>query len=709
MAAAKEKPKSSRKLAPNLLFWVLLVVIVAAGIYLRLANLDSDPPIYFDGYGQSLTTDPYHYVLHARNQLLFGQSDPFNQERWRVFEYTLVSGLSYVLFALFGISRINANLAGLIPSLLAIFLFAAAMRKFVSRWGMLLILFLLLSNKVLYVYGRLPYTENGLLLIAAALFFVFAYYRHQLWGIITMGVLVALAGLSCKIFGFLLIVPVIVSIWLESEPRRKKDILTVVGSTLAAVLLWFILIFGGKFGAFTDFLFKQTIGLYGFPEALKSPLTFIVKLISFGNDSLFYYLGPALSITGFLSLIVLIRFHSWKSLKENLPLLFLIVWFVAGQIFFMPENYRPLRYIFMLYFPLAGLAGYLFSQKFDRFKKMPSREGKIFIAVLFLAFWMTIDQIAYNGYAMSGNLADSEKDSATIVRIMLVPAALLTFLEIRYHLIRRVISLRYAKVTAFVLISVVGLWNFGQEYNQWEKQRAYASKEAGEDLAQILGENAVISGPLTPTLLLENRLKGLIYAAGVSNDDPDLFRKIPVTHIAVDGGASGILIKEFPYLEKAEKVTEYWIRNSGIVLVRVTDLTGNAAASSYKMTDYEIGWRFKEEKQNDSALFYMERFASKYPNNKSVLKAISDLYALSGKFELGLQALQKAANLYPDDFSVQWALAIYLHKMYIGSGDKSYQVLAFQAYLKTVAKNPYKADEIKSVSKKIAEMRLGNQ
>jgi tetratricopeptide (TPR) repeat protein len=407
--------------------------------------------------------------------------------------------------------------------------------------------------------------------------------------------------------------------------------------------------------------------------------------------------------------MVLIRFHSWKSLKENLPLLFLIAWFVAGQIFFMPENYRPLRYILMLYFPLAGLAGYLISQKFDRFKKMPPREGKIFIAVLFLAFWMTIDQIAYNSYALSGNLADSEKDSAMIVWIMLVPAALFTVLEIRYRLIRRVIALKYAKVTAFVLILVVGLWNFGDEYIQWEKQRAYAMKEAGEDLAQILGENAVISGPLTPTLLLENRLKGLIYAAGVSNDDPDLFRKIPVTHIAVDGGASGILIKEFPYLEKAEKVTEYWIRNSGIVLVRVTDLTGNAEASSYKMTDYEIGWRFKEEKQNDSALFYMERFASKYPNNKSVLKAISDLYALSGKFELGLQALQKAANLYPDDFSVQWALAIYLHKMYIGSGDKSYQVQAFQFYRKTVAKNPYKSDEIRSISKKIAEMRPGNQ
>jgi 4-amino-4-deoxy-L-arabinose transferase-like glycosyltransferase len=709
MAAAKEKPKSSRQLALNLLFWVLLVVIVAAGVYFRLAALDSDPPMYFDGYGQSLTTDPYHYVFHARNELLFGESDPFNQERWRVFEFTLVSGLSYILFALFGITRINANLAGLIPALLAIFLFTAAMRKFVNRWGLLLILFLLLSNKVLYVYGRLPYTEDGLLLIAAALFFIFAYYRNRLWGIITMGALVALAGLSCKIFGFLMIVPVIISIWLENAPNRKKEILAVIGSTLAAVLLWFILIFGGRFGAFTDFLFKQTIGLYGFPEAFKSPLTFIAKLINFGNDSLFYFLAPVLGLAGFLGFLVIIRFHILKSLKENLPILFLIVWFIAGQIFFMPENYRPIRYIFMLYFPLAGIAGYLFSQKFDQFKKLPPREGKIFIAVLFIALWVIIDQIAYNSYALSGGLTDSEKDSAMIVWITLVPAALLTFLELRYHLLRGLISLRYAKMAAFVLILAGGLWNFGQDYNQWEKQRAYAGKEAGEDLAQVLGENAVISGPLTPTLLLENKLKGLIYAAGVSNDDPDLFRKIPVTHIAVDGGASGILIKEFPYLEKAEKVTEYWIRNSGIVLVRITDLTGNAEASSYKMTDYEIGWRFKEEKQNDSALFYMERFAAKYPNNKSVLKAISELYALSGKFELGLKAIQRAADLYPDDFSVLSALAIYLHKMYIGGGEKSYQVLAYQAYMKTVIKNPYKADDIKAVSTKIAEMRRSSQ
>src|SRR3989304_4721428 len=124
---------------------------------------------------------------------------------------------------------------------------------------------------------------------------------------------------------------------------------------------------------------------------------------------------------------------------------------------------------------------------------------------------------------------------------------------------------------------------------------------------------------MAPALLLENKWRGMIYAAGISRDDPELFIKYPATHFAVNKEASSTIVGEFSNLGQARPVSDYWIRDANIILVRICHLTGNREAAAYHPSEFEIGRDFFEEKLFDSAAYYIERFLSVHPDNLSAL------------------------------------------------------------------------------------------
>ena len=88
----------------------LLVVIVIGGWFFWASDLEYDPPLHYSGIGQSLSTDPHHYVYHARNSILFDDSDPFDYPRWTVFQHSLISLISYIIFSLTEVSFVNLAL-----------------------------------------------------------------------------------------------------------------------------------------------------------------------------------------------------------------------------------------------------------------------------------------------------------------------------------------------------------------------------------------------------------------------------------------------------------------------------------------------------------------------------------------------------------------------------------------------------------------------
>lgn len=689
----------------NRIYWLSLAIVLIAGAWLRIAHLDADPPMYFDGYGQSLSTDPYQYTFHARNRIIFGESDPLNVDQWKVFEFTLVSGLSYFLFLIFGVSRFNANLAGVLLSYSAIILFLISIKKIAGLKGTLIAAVFLLFNKVLFVYGRLPYLENGLLFWLALLFFVFVYFRQSLWGKIIIGVLIALAGFTGKIFGFICLVPVINTFWFEDRRKIWKNIGIIVPSFLGVTILWLLFAYGGKIELFTQYLLQQTTGLYGFPDALKSPLIFIEKFINFGNDSLFYILAPALGVAGFAAFVMML--HSDRKFFSHAyaPAIFLATWFIAGQLFLMIGNYRPLRYEFMLYFPLSGLTGFVFVSNLE----MDCAHRKLFRVLrnvfLFLIVWIFLEQTVYAILRAIGFAETYDEKAAQTVWITLAPAIISTLLEMRFRWLANILSLKSAKIIIVVMLLTAGIGDFGRDYFHWQEQKSYNIKEASQDLRQILDKSAVIIGPMAPTFLLENNLRGMIYAVGISKADTGLFNKFPATHFAIDIASAQKIIDEFPQLERAELIADYWVRDSDVGIYKLCDVTGNPAAKRYVSTDYEIGCKFMESERYDSAQYYIERFLDQYPTNKSALKLLSDIYSFQGDITAGLGAIRAACGLYPNDFSLLSSEAATCQKIFVASGDKQYQALALENFRKVLKMNPYQADEIEAITRQIANFK----
>lgn len=679
------------------LIWVIIALVAVAGIYLRFVALDSDPPMYFSGHGQSLSTDPHQYTYFSRNKLMFDRWEMFDSAKWRVFEVSVISGFSYLLFSLFGISRYIANLTGLLLSLLSIFIFLLTLRKFVNPSGILLVLVLLLFNKVLFVYGRLPYLENGMIFLMSIIFFIFVFYRQHLWGKIVIGVLIALAGLAGKVFGYLLIVPVVISYCCENRRRRLADISTVLASCGVATVVWLLIAYGGDLKLLLGYYQEQSVGLYGFPDAFKSPFAFFERLISFGNDSRFYWNAAVIGVAGFIAFYLLLSSRTKVKLRDNIPLFFLIIWFAAGQLIFMPENYRPVRYIYMLYFPLAGIAGFVFSRSGRSAKEASLKPSYFRYALSFILFWILLEQLIFSGF-FNNRFVDMHKK---VVWITALPAFAIALAEMKFGFMRFLARSRVYPVLS-VLIILSAFANFGFSYLKWEKQKSFNIMDAGEDLQQVLNDDAVICGPIAPTFLIENDLKGMIYAVGISDTDKDFFRRHPVTHFAIDADASGLITDRFPELTAARTVAEYWIRDTKVIVVRISDLTGNRISGEYVPTEYEIGRHFMEKKVFDSALYYMERFAAQYHENKSVLRVLGELYPVNGQIDRAMPVLQKAVALYSYDFSILMGQATYYHKRYVATGERQFLYLAREAYESVSEKNPYRADEVAEMARKIA-------
>jgi len=675
-------------------FLFLLVLLIAVGTTIRFVNLDSDPPLYFDGHSQSLSTDPYQYTYFARNKILFDEWELFDSDKWKVFEYSLVSGFSYLIFKLNGITRANANLTGLLLSLAAIFIFLFSLRKSIGLKGILIAAIFLIFNKAFFVYGRLPYLENGMILVISLLFFIFVYYRRSILGQISIGILIALSALTGKIFGFIIIVPVIVVLINESKKQSFKPLLAVILSSVVTSTIWILIIHGASLESFIGYYSSQTVGLYGIPDALKSPIAFFERLISFGSESRFYYHAPTLGIASFVGFLILIGKLPLEREKRSI-ILFLIFWLVASQLFFMVSNYRPLRYIYMLYFPMAGIIGYIFSKCAENFHFEFKLNIKKAIALFFVA-WIFIYQVVINLFYLDFY----ESMYSTIVWISCLGTIIFILLEFKFSLIGNLTRNNFIR-NSIIVCCVLSLVNFGWSYKNWHQQRSFNIKEAGEDIGAILGDNAILCGPMAPTLLLENNLKGIIYAVGISDLDPDFFRKNPVTHFLIDAEASGSIINKFPELKKAETVSEYWIRDSKILLVRISDCSGNLNAGNYKLTDFELGKRYVNVQQADSALYYLEKSLALFPQSKSIMKTLGETYPIFGDVEKGTELLKNTIALYSRDWSLRILLAAHYQQRARFENNRTYLALARQEYEKVIEINPYQWDEIESIVNRI--------
>ncbi|RME21770.1 MAG: hypothetical protein D6800_11720, partial [Candidatus Zixiibacteriota bacterium] len=333
----------------------LALVLLAVLLGIRFIHLAADPPMEFADFGNAVITDPYFYTAYARNDALYGHWDPYHEHRFTMFQYSLVSVAARVVFGLGGVSRVTANLAAVLLHLFGIFFFLWAIYDRERPALTVITALFLLGNILSFFYSRYPLLENGLLFLVGVTCLAFFKLRHPTARAIVTGALIALAALTGKLFGYLLLGPVIVVLVAEYRRQAVRPILVSLASTALVSVGYLFLVGGGSLQPYFDYLGDvktTTNSLIGLTSAYHYAAAFLTYVMQTRIPEFFGILIPA-ALAGWL----FSTSDNWDDAPSALRLsLFAITWILLTMVALAPADYRPARYTMMLYLPLAYLA-----------------------------------------------------------------------------------------------------------------------------------------------------------------------------------------------------------------------------------------------------------------------------------------------------------------------------------------------------------------
>lgn len=674
----------------NRLFLVIAVVIFVGGFAFWTSDLSSDPPMYYSGLGQSLSTDPAQYLHHARNEHLFGQFDPFDYPRWTVYQHSLVSLVGYIWFSITEVSSEQANLIGIILCFGAFAFFLLGLRRHHHSWVAAAVILCLVINVTLLTHGRLSYLENGLLFLGALLFFIYSRWGDRTWGIALSGAVVALAALIGKLFGLLLLPALLLAIYSSNSERRFREMICATFCFGMTLIVTAMSLYGANVAAAFGYIGEQSYGLRGFPAGLTSPWAFVEHLISFGQSNRLFYLDPDILIfllCGGICLVLL--FASGKRMRDFSPALRLaLFWTAAVFVGLMPLNYSPIRYTVIL-LPAIVIACFALADNLLNLRHSFSlRLGKSGLTLLGLLIAMFLFHLLSNIFYFN-----VVPHPSRMLTWSVLPAAVLIVFILWKFLGRRKVKIGSKVVIAgLVLILIFSATANGFRIRRFHYlDNNFNLAEARLDIEQIVGDDAVISGPYAPALTMDTRVKSFIHLFGVASVDSTLFDRYPITHLAVDVSNWNTACKDYPQLASLEPITSYWIRDYEVRLYNISKVFSNAEANSYRETNYEQALSMLHEEQPDSSLALAEQFVLEHPESKSAGVLLVDLLSSRQEFDRVKTLLVSLADRYPTDFFIQMQCGRFLQILGLTRGDQSLMELARWYYERGVNVNRYKA------------------
>ncbi|MFQ5607412.1 MAG: tetratricopeptide repeat protein, partial [Candidatus Zixiibacteriota bacterium] len=205
-------------------------------------------------------------------------------------------------------------------------------------------------------------------------------------------------------------------------------------------------------------------------------------------------------------------------------------------------------------------------------------------------------------------------------------------------------------------------------------------KQHNQDLSELIDSHAVVTGPYTPALTIDNELRGVIYMFGLTNVEKDLFQRFPITHVAVDRTNWNLALRDFPFLKPARKLAEMSVRDQVIALFRVP-------GADAPETDFERGVAFFDQGVYDSALTLFERFSSEYPENLHGKLRIISTRATQGDLASALTELGRILGEHPDNYMLHAFADGFYRNAHRITRDGQYQRLALFHRLKAQALN----------------------
>ncbi len=650
-------------------FWILLFAVLAAsGVVLRVHDLTADLPAYFTSKSQDLTTDGSFLTLYARNAIEQGEWDPAGYAPWKQFKLTLVTGVSYLVYQVLGVSRFSSNLVGLLLSSAGLIFFLVGLARAVTRRSLLFAAVALAASYPLMIFSRTPLAENSLIFFLGILFFVFMRWSDRWWGMILLGVLCAAAGLVGKVNGFLfLVAPLVYPLAQGKHGFRPAAILVAV---TAVVSILYSSIFFADQGLFS-FLVAHTVDQAGTPVGLSSPLHFVETVISFGRSRI-HQLAPVEST---LACIALTSFV-FKGLPQSEPARKLVLFNVSLLGIWIlgvaPFNYLPMRYALLILPSLTAVSAVWFDttpleqKKGIRWIGWPRVVVLIFVnwyLCFVLANWLISDSMVYE-------VVQKEVWVGLLVALFITGIELLLSSKRTLTLGSRTHDIVLPIVMAAVLIvSAVHLYG-------WFERKTHTIDEAVRDMKAIVGPDAVIGGPYGPVLADGSGLTGFpLFIAEDFSSTRAILQKYPVTHLAVLNEDWQRLSTTVTELNGASVVARYWLRDNVVTVIRIAGLF-NTSSKRYQLSSYELALLALEHQDRNTAYALLRTCTERYTDAKS--PAIT-LYhsSISPESMISMQPLIDrllAAN--STDFTINLLAAVYYRHLAATSPSGGYQARA---------------------------------
>ncbi len=653
-------------------FYSALLAVLAVGLFVRLTHLEADPPNHFKGLGMDLMTDPYHITHFARNQVLFGEWDPYHETRWTAFRVSLMSVFAWLVFLISGVSRYTANLSAVLLHIGAGLLFVIGiLRHYGSgvkpdtvgphggvalRPAVAAIVTggLLATSHILLVFGREPFLENGLLFLAALAFFVTVTAKDTLWGAIVVGALAPLCALAGKLFGAVMVAPIFVTLFLCAD-RRWRQFAVAGASAVITVALWYIFVIGENAAQYHGYLFEQSYGLYGAPPGLSSLKGALAMFLSYGGEARifrFEFIFPSLLLA--TALVLVARNRQKGFFGQNAALVFVVVWAIAAWCGLAPFRYRPVRYAMFVIFPLCGVIGLGAGELWARvtgagetvkrkLKKAQPYFDWASIPIVFAGITVIIANIRY------AQLADTlvrEQIWEMIQASMWVAAPVTAIIALLNPIIRK-LDWRVWRVAfgalLFSSVIVQAYW-FQRMYRGF----TFDMRNASRDIGTLTSPNAVFTGNFGPNLALDCDRRCVIYSFGLKIDDSNLFRRYPITHIVVDEGNRVKAVEKFSEARQMAQSGQWTFRDVTVMMFRAG---AGEDSARYHPTLFEQGIELAGRNMNDRSFLCGKQFYEQHPENltarKNYIESAIQIGLVDSALVMGRQLIKDT----PNDFS----------------------------------------------------------
>ncbi len=658
---------------------ISLFIIILFLTILRFVSLEIDPPLFFAGFTQAHLTDPYHLTFFARNAILFDDSNPFDFYRWDVFKYSLISGFSYIVFSISGVSKASANISAVFLNLSGLFLFVWGAYRLRSNGELFIKAVLLLLSSMLFFYGRLPFLENGLIFLSGLLFFLFLKTYDKWWGQILCGFLVALAALSGKLFGFVLLGPIIISLIYRYRSKMLIPSFLVFAGCAIGVISYVALFFGESMFILKNYYLEQTIGMYGTDIGITAPLMLLKKLLTYGGTNGFFGFSPFFVVLAGIGLILfLLRdLNNGKFNKDSLPIVFSIAWLLCGILGLMPFNYRPLRYALFLFLPISALGAYGLNFLNQSKIEFNSRYKTVSLVIILFICWYLLTQIVIKmaPLAQMREFGIAAMPYTFFISLLFCLAVFFWFKKGQPILSRKILIIIMSPL-------LVGLLVFqGMFLYKGVKQPGKYLMEYNKEIGQLVDANAVISGPYAPALTINNNLKGIIYHFGLTDIEYSLFDKYPISHIVVDRSNWDQAITDFPNLRNSVGLALYTIRDFPGKLFRLPN-------AKVPLTDYEKGKIFLERGIADSSLIYAKKFNNKCPKNLFGLFLLVESYQAANQVEPCFELLNTIVKTNSENYRVHLFCKNFYNDIFKKIGNTDFRKMSRYHYEQALRLNP---------------------